>query len=213
MKRNILVEYTLRTIALVLGIAALSSIFLGIQGASGYFAWFIGQRLSPSLLDTFLPGSQEALLCFVLNTIFFLVVLWGILPFYSIRKELPFFVSGLVVCSVGLLAVALTIMSIHVAFTAWDWSILLEEDGSMSLTKHCRAMSIFLSALWCMGWIFFILSLSYVSNFGVPDFLQQMLVDTRKLLAAAGIKPLPHPAWVDKEDFITSEEAANLVIV
>ncbi|KAK7571009.1 hypothetical protein V3481_019096 [Fusarium oxysporum f. sp. vasinfectum] len=109
MKRNILVEYTLRSIALVLEIAALSSIFLGIQGASGYFAWFIGQRLSPSLLDTFLPGSQEALLCFVLNTIFFLVVLWGILPFYSIRKELPFFVSGLVVCSVGLLAVALTI--------------------------------------------------------------------------------------------------------
>ncbi|KAI8416150.1 hypothetical protein FOFC_02459 [Fusarium oxysporum] len=203
----------LRSIALVLEIAALSSIFLGIQGASGYFAWFIGQRLSPSLLDTFLPGSQESLLCFVLNTIFFLVVLWGILPFYSIRKELPFFVSGLVVCSVGLLAVALTIMSIHVAFTAWDWSILLEEDGSMSLAKHCRAMSIFLSALWCMGWIFFILSLSYVLNFGVPDFLQQMLVDTRKLLAAAGIKPLPHPAWVDKEDFITSEEAANLLIV
>jgi hypothetical protein len=73
-------------------------------------------------------------------------------------------------------------------------------------------MAIFLSALWCLGWVFFMLSLSCILDFGVPDFVQQMLVDTRKLLAATGVKLLPSRSGIDKEDSV-SEEAANHVMV
>jgi hypothetical protein len=205
MKLIILVEYTFRSTLLLIEIAVLLGIFFGIPGAAGYFAWFIGQRLSPALSDEHLPDSQEALLCFVFHTIFFLVVLWSVLPFYSIRKELSPLTRGLISCSVGLLAEALTIVSIHVAFVAWKWSIQLEEDGSMSLARHCRAMAIFLSVLWCLGWVFFMLSLSCILDFGVPDFVQQMLVDTRKLLAATGVKLLPSRSGIDKEDSVSEE--------
>ncbi|KAL5583986.1 hypothetical protein FOVSG1_015337 [Fusarium oxysporum f. sp. vasinfectum] len=204
----IVAEYTLRSTLFLIEMAVLLGVFLGISGAAGYFTWFIGQRLSPALSDEHLHDSQEALLCFVFHTIFFLVIPWSILPFYSIRKELSPLTRGLIFCSVGLLAEALTIVSIHVAFVTWKWSIQLEEDGSMNLARHCRAMAIYLSVLWCLGWLFFMLSLSYILDFGVPDFVKQMLVDTRKLLAATGVKSLPGQSDINKEDSVL-EKAPN----
>ncbi|EMT66813.1 hypothetical protein FOC4_g10000500, partial [Fusarium odoratissimum] len=185
----IVAEYTLRSTLLLIEMAVLLGVFLGISGAAGYFTWFIGQRLPPALSDEHLPDYQRALLCFVFHTIFFLVIPWSILPFYSIRKELSPLTRGLISCSVGLLAEALTIISIHVAFVTWNWSTKLEEDGSMNLARHCRAMAIYL-------------------NFGVPDFVKQMLVDTRKLLAATGVKSLPGQSDINKEDSVL-EKAPN----
>jgi hypothetical protein len=49
-------------------------------------------------------------------------------------------------------------------------------------------------------------------RFGVPDFVQQMLIDTRKLLAATGVKLLPSRSSIDKEDLV-SEEAGNHCMV
>ncbi|KAH7233949.1 uncharacterized protein BKA55DRAFT_580558 [Fusarium redolens] len=179
--------------------AVLLGVFLGISGAAGYFTWFIGQRLPPALSDEHLPDYQRALLCFgISHTIFFLVIPW----------DCPPLTRGLISCSVGLLAEALTIISIHVAFVTWNWSTQLEEDGSMNLARHCRAMAIYLSVLWCLGWLFFMLSLSYILDFGVPDFVKQMLVDTRKLLAATGLKSLPGQSDINKEDSVL-EKAPN----
>lgn len=204
----IVAEYTLRSTLLLIEMAVLLGVFLGISGAAGYFTWFIGQRLPPALSDEHLPDYQRALLCFVFHTIFFLVIPWSILPFYSIRKELSPLTRGLISCSVGLLAEALTIISIHVAFVTWNWSTQLEEDGSMSLARHCRAMAIYLSVLWCLGWLFFMLSLSYMLDFGVTDFVKQMLVDTRKFLAATGVKSLPGQSDINKE-YSVLEKAPN----
>jgi hypothetical protein len=204
----IVAEYTLRSTLFLIEMAVLLGVFPGIPGAAGYFTWFIGQRLSPALSDEHLPDCRGALLCFVFHTIFFLVIPWSILPFYNIRKELSPLTRGLISCSVGLLAEALTIVSIHVAFVTWKWSIQLEEDGSMNLARHCRAMAIYLSVLWCLGWLFFMLSLSYILDFGVPDFVKQMLVDTRKLLAATGVKSLPGQSDINKEDSVL-EKAPN----
>ncbi|KLP09628.1 Uncharacterized protein LW94_14099 [Fusarium fujikuroi] len=198
----IIAEYTIRSTLFLIEMAVLLSVFPGIPGAAAYFTWFIGQRLSTALSDEHLPDYQGALLCFGFHTIFFLVVPWGILPFYSIRKELSPLTRGLISCSVGLLAEGLTIISIHVAFVSWKWSTQLEEDGSMSLARHCRAMAIYLSVLWCLQWLFFILSLSYILEFGVPNFVKQMLVDTRKFLAATGVRPLPSHSDINKEDSV-----------
>ncbi|SCV61469.1 uncharacterized protein FFFS_16039 [Fusarium fujikuroi] len=198
----IIAEYTIRSTLLLIEMAVLLSVFPGIPGAAAYFTWFIGQRLSPALSDEHLPDCQRAVLCFIFHTIFFLVVPWSILPFYSIRKELAPLTRGLISCSVGLLAEALTVISIHVVFVSWKWSTQLEEDGSMSLARHCRAMAIYLSVLWCLKWLFFILSLSYILEFGVPNFGKQMLVDTRKFLAITGVKPLPGHSDINKEDSV-----------
>ncbi|EXA30319.1 hypothetical protein FOVG_18279 [Fusarium oxysporum f. sp. pisi HDV247] len=48
--------------------------------------------------------------------------------------------------------------------------------------------------------------------FGVPDFVKQMLVDTRKLLAATGLKSLPGQSDINKEDSVL-EKAPNCGMV
>lgn len=173
---------------LLLELTVFIVIWFGIPIASIYFTWFINMQLAPALSDEHVDQTTEALLCFVFHTIFFSIVLWALLPYYSARKELPPRLTVLISCAIGLLAEALTVVSIHVSFIAWKWSFHLEKSGYVDLSRQCCAMAIFLNVLWSLGWGSFLIFLSVVIDFGIPSWLQQMLLDTRMLLALFNIK-------------------------
>ncbi|KAJ0145472.1 hypothetical protein HZ326_11821 [Fusarium oxysporum f. sp. albedinis] len=175
--------FATRCTLLLLELTVFIAIWFGIPVASIYFTWFINMQLAPALSDEHVDQTTEALLCFVFHSIFFSIVLWALLPYYSVKKELPPHLTVLISCAFGLLAEALTVVSIHVSFIAWNWSFHLEGGGYVSLSRQCFAMAVFLNVLWSLGWGSFLIFLSVIIDFGIPSWLQQMLLDTRMLLA------------------------------
>jgi hypothetical protein len=194
--------FATRCTLLLLELTVFSIVWFGIPVASTYFTWFINMQLAPALSDEHVDQTREALLCFVFHTIFFSIVLWALLPYYSIKKELPPRLTVLISCAFGLLAEALTVISIHVSFIAWNWSLHFEGGGYASLSRQCCAMAVFLNVLWSLGWGSFLIFLSVVIDFGIPSWLQQMLLDTRMLLALLNTQQLKTQRREDIESII-----------
>jgi hypothetical protein len=128
--------------------------------------------------------AREAFACLILHALFFIIVLWGILPYYSMRAHILPTLRTFISCSCGLLTEALTIIAIYVGSVSWGWSVLFEADGHVHLARNCRAITIFLGVLWVLGWCGFLIFLSVAINFGIPSWIRQMLIDMRKLIAA-----------------------------
>ncbi|SPJ72382.1 uncharacterized protein FTOL_02110 [Fusarium torulosum] len=174
---------------LFLQIPAMLAIWIGVPSAPVYFTWFIIEQLSPDLPEELKNQALEAVMCLIFHTMFFSIVLWGLLPYYSMRPEMSPSVRGLVSCSFGLLTEALTIFAMHVAFVSWNWSGQFDAGGNTSLASHCRAIAVFLVVLWSLGWGAFLIFLSIAVDFGIPSWIRQMLIDMRKLLAVLRIQP------------------------
>jgi hypothetical protein len=184
-----LLEFAIRCAFLFLQIAVMLAIWIGVPSAPVYFSWFIIEQLSPNLPEELKNQAPEAVMCLIFHTMFFFIVLWGLLPYYSMRPEMSPSVRGLVSCSSGLLTEALTIFAMHVAFISWSWSGQFDAGGNASLASHCRAITVFLVVLWSVGWGAFLIFLSIAIDFGIPSWIQQMLTDMRKLLAVLRIQP------------------------
>jgi hypothetical protein len=184
-----LLKFAIRCAFLFLQIAVMLAIWAGVPSVPVYFAWFIIEQLSPNLPEQHTNQAPEAVLCLIFHTMFFFIVLWGLLPYYSMRPEMSPSVRGLVSCSFGLLTEALTIFAMHVAFISWNWSVQFDAGGNTSLASHCRAIAVFLVVLWSVGWGAFLIFLSVAIDFGIPSWIGQMLRDMRKLLAILRIQP------------------------
>ncbi|KAL5597830.1 hypothetical protein FOBRF1_011623 [Fusarium oxysporum] len=86
----ILADAFVRGILTIIEFALLLALSLGIMFASAYFAWFVHQHLQPAMDgDADLFKTKEAFFYFSFLTIYSTVVVWGALPYYSVRKELP----------------------------------------------------------------------------------------------------------------------------
>lgn len=165
------------------------AIWIGVPSAPVYFTWFIVEHLSPDLPEELKSQALEAVMCLIFHTMFFFIVLWGLLPYYSMRPEISPPVRGLVSCFIGLLAETLTIFAMHVAFISWSWSGQFDAGGNASHASYCRAIAVFLVVLWSVGWGVFLIFMAIAVDFGIPYWFRQMLLDMRKLLTALRIQP------------------------
>jgi hypothetical protein len=184
-----LLTFALRCAFLFLQIPAMLAIWIGVPSAPVYFTWFIVEQLSPDLPEELQSQALEAVMCLIFHTMFFFIVLWGLLPYYSMIPEISPLVRGLVSCSIGLLTEALTIFAMHVAFISWSWSHQFDAGGNASHASHCRAIAVFLVVLWSVGWGAFLIFLSIAIDFGIPSWIRQMLLDMRKVLTVLRIQP------------------------
>jgi len=178
-----LLKFTIRGTLFLLQVALMLAVFFGIQIAFVYLTWFIHHELSPSLPEEEKSRAREVFTSLVLHTLFFIVIPWGLIPYYSIREDMYPSLRALISCSCGLLTETLTVIAIYVGSVSWGWSVLFDASGQVDLARHCRAISIFLGVIWVLGWCSFLVFLSVATELGVPPLIRRMLIDMRKFIA------------------------------
>ncbi|RKK76842.1 hypothetical protein BFJ71_g16866 [Fusarium oxysporum] len=198
----ILADAFVRGILTIIEFALLLALSFGIMFASAYFAWFVHQHLQPAMDgDADLFKTKEAFFYFSFLTIYSTVVVWGALPYYSIRKELPMQARSCLAGMFFLFSTASAVFSMRVLFHMRLYWIRFVQADLPYLAKHCHAMVIFISALVGMNAGLAITFVSYTMILGYPTVvsstLQQMLRDTREVMKRIGFGA---PIDQDEED-------------
>lgn len=106
-------------------IATLVIVFVGFPAAPIAFIWVIQKMVTKTVDKGSLPHLTVVKVCLGLHTPFLLIVLWGLLPYYSIQRELRLLVRGVIFTLFCFIMEGFTIYSIFTAYIVWDWSFNL----------------------------------------------------------------------------------------
>ena len=130
----------------------LLAILLVIPGATAYFAWFTQNRLRPVFETTdAYRHVDESLAHLAFITVYFTIVIWGMVPFLSLEPRLTGRAKERISRIVNLLTVIWAASSIRTIFLAWNWSLPLDAAGYVHLAGICQVMAICLGIVLCAG--------------------------------------------------------------
>ena len=134
----------------------LLAILLAIPGAAAYFAWFTQNRLRPVFeTNDAYHHAEEALAHLAFITVYFTIVIWGMVPFLSLESQLTGRAKEHISRIVKLLTMIWTASSIRIIFLAWNWSLQLDAAGYIHLAGTCQVMAICLGIVLCAGLVCF----------------------------------------------------------
>lgn len=185
-----IVNYSFPGIRFILELATFLIVFIGFPTAPIVFMWIIDKILETAV-DIPLPHVIAVRVCVALHTPLLLLVLWGAIPYYSVRDELHPNIRGVIFCLFCLFSEALTIFSIWTACVVGDWSFTLYLGSYFELATYCRALVAFFGAFWSLGWAIFLILTGCALEFGMPEEIRRMILEMRMLLAVTKILPFP----------------------
>ncbi|KAF5675911.1 hypothetical protein FDENT_9628 [Fusarium denticulatum] len=180
-------DYSIRCVLLLFEIAGLLAIFFGIPSSFVYFAWFTQQQLWPAISSSgdSMVESREAFSTLVLNAGYSLIVIWGIIPYFSLRESLSHRFRTCTAVIFLLNSAMLTVLDLRLELFMRTWWFQFESIKHVYLAKHCQAIAVFLCVLLGLGLLLLQLLVYYTMVYGtlkVPRVLRQVLEDTKRLL-------------------------------
>jgi hypothetical protein len=113
----------------------------------------------------------------IFNTIFLILLIWGVVPVFAVNRiggSRGRVLTYARFC--GIMAVFIYV-SARTMYLTWNWALLFETAGDASRAGRCYLVACTLGVLLCSICVFVILYLCYRPRYGTPSFVRQMLDD------------------------------------